>query len=233
MIDVRVPVARFNSVLQRYAELSSRSMPEILTHKARDMGIKMRDALKAIIPAPGAISASVLAGAGPARGIRVRPAAVAWAARRYRAASDVATRRTRLRVRGGKNPAYAGSILRKGQRLNLQALAAARELALRERARGFVSNAAFLRLPATVQPGQQVSTRMAKGVVASKSTMTDANKTVSLLNSWGADSRFRTGQAMNTPKAQSAIRPVLALMTREMIDRIRLKLAEARSGAGL
>lgn len=142
--ELQYNLSRMAATLRAYAEASGKTEQEIVSKKGRDLAFKVYTGLRKLAPAKGSIRDTQLAALKSGRGVHVRPAVMADIAGKYGAVTSVATGKTYLNLTTGKNGrgkvlAMAGGIWRDGKRLNLEALAVERELAIRESGRGFSS----------------------------------------------------------------------------------------------
>lgn len=132
MMAIRTNVTRLNQAMAEYKKLSGKSLDEVLQKQGGKFGCMLSRAWKGLMPAKGRITRHALERLRGGKGIKVR-------SRIYEQidkSSSVETRRTTFKV--GKNK-HATTRRSKGKRLNFQAEAVRREIAAREKARGFLA----------------------------------------------------------------------------------------------
>lgn len=132
---------QFNAALGQYVRLTKLSTQEAVAKKSADFAFRLSRELATFKPGKGAIRAERLAALKSGQGIRIRPAVYDQIYKTKGIVQDIKTKRfgfaTRKRIRGSK--------MSGGKRLNVQALAVRREIALRESGRGFLSYSAKLK----------------------------------------------------------------------------------------
>jgi hypothetical protein len=127
-------LADLSRALSVYKDVTGKSTEDVLRKQGGFLAFAFRRELRGISPIKGSIRASAMDALDQGLGIRVRPSVRRAVYAKHRARQNVSDRR--LVFGGGRGRA---STLRKGKRVNLQALAVQREIHLRESARGFLS----------------------------------------------------------------------------------------------
>lgn len=143
MITLESNIAGVNAALARQAELTGKTMREVLASEAGWVIRTIASNLNQLTPVKGSIRAERLAALKRGSVPIIRPGLAEIVARRYHLATDLSSKQ-QVFIRGKRNKAVS-SIRRKGKPMNLQALVIERELNLRERGRGYTSYAARLR----------------------------------------------------------------------------------------
>lgn len=131
-LSVQEQVADLNAKLQKYQELSGKMWDTVLKKQGAKLGYALNQQLRGIAPARGQVRAEALARLKAGGGIKIRERVNRAIILKYGARSVIATRKVIFGKKG------VGSVLRKGKRLNLQALMAQREINTRESGRGFL-----------------------------------------------------------------------------------------------
>jgi hypothetical protein len=219
---------KLNSRLDDYVRLTRRLPEDAIAHQAQNFGLFLYLQLKNLRPGKGTVRAQALALLKTGRGIKVRPSVAARVAAQYQASSNVATRATQLRYRKKD----VRSVLRKGKRLNLQALSVQAELNVRERGAGFLSISS--RFP---DEGGEFSRSAFSQSVFGQRLAELAIKTetqgASARFVWGADGplSLKAATGLSTPRAQKAIETALKLTREDMLVYIQRKESESRGKA--
>ncbi len=132
----------------------------------------------------------------------------------------------------GKAQESVSSLVVKGKRLNLQALAVARELSTRESGSGYLSVGARLAGVERLTPGKAEAffgRYRQKLADAGLKTSTDGGQLTIQLGNDGVD----LGKGVQKPKALHAIQTAIEDIREDMLVYIRRKQAEAAARAGL
>lgn len=116
---------RLNAILPVYQAASGKAYSEVLEKQGKEFTTSLRRALLALKPAKGSIRAAAEARLRAGGGIKIRPSVVASVARKF---------------------GTTGSVGRSGRRLNLEAIAAKREIGLRSRSAGYMAFATSVKL---------------------------------------------------------------------------------------
>lgn len=198
---------RLNRGLREYRNLSGKPDAEILEKQGGKLGFALRQRLKGLSPAKGATTRERLAALKSGEGVRVRDrVATAVMAKhnvhggfgRYR----IGRRRKIKGVAGLHETELVGSIVRKGKRLNLQALMVQRELKTRESGRQFLSISA--RYPRVLKKQQYA--KSAFGPILSSAGI--SNDGASMTFHWDPKRNQLQGSAaagLSKPRARAVI----------------------------
>jgi hypothetical protein len=114
-VEIQYDLNRLADTMRRYAVVSGKTEDEALAKQSAKLGWNVSKGLRALAPKKGAVRADRIEALRSGIGVKVRPGVLAEIGRKY----------------GG------GSVERKGKTMNFWALAAQREIAVRESARGF------------------------------------------------------------------------------------------------
>ena len=207
--SVETNLAGFNTALRDYIALSRKTPLEAVQRQSGKLGFALSARLRLLAPARGSVRSGQLAAIEGGRGVKVRPSVVAAINKKFE----------------GKS-----SVMRKGKRLNLQALRVQRELNLREQGIGYSGVVARFAGVEKLPPGkrdwlgryQQVVSQA--GLEARESKF-GSNATMEL--SWSDSDLARPGEALATPQAQQALAGALAEVQADMQVYIERKQQEA------
>lgn len=236
-VSVQAKVDALNRAFAMYMRASKRTIAEMLNKQSSELSRNLAKAAKGLMPAKGWITASRIEAFRVGEGLRIRPDAYAWAAQKYNAvplAGGVMLMRTK---RGG----LTGTRRVKGKRLNLQALAAQRELRIRESGRGFLHHADKFSIG--MSRGERLQSRRIEKTVSKYgpslgqfSLSADVEKgTGQAVFTWGGFSQLsdEAVKAMGRAKGQAAIASAIQATTDNMIPYLEARLGEAAVKAGL
>jgi hypothetical protein len=164
-VEISSNLNQLAAAMRRYAQLSDKTESETVVKQTGKLAYNIRAGLRTVAPQKGSIRAEVLSGLSSGRGIRIRPAVLLDVLARRQATTSVATGETWYAMRRGATGRgkivgfQAGGLFRlqSGKLGNIYALAAEREIALRESARGFLSySSSFKPLDSsTIQASEQ------------------------------------------------------------------------------
>lgn len=135
-------IDRLRESLIRYAQASGKTEAEVVSYWSRKLAYNIRDGLSAIAPEKGSIRSERLAALRGGGGIRIRQSVLMAIATKYHAVTQVATHRMFLESHRGRKTVSLGREVidpKTGKPLNLEALAAQREINLRESGRRFLA----------------------------------------------------------------------------------------------
>lgn len=221
----------FNSALGQYVRLTKLSTQEAVAKKSADFAFRLSRALSTFAPKKGAIRAERLAALRSGQGVRVRPAVYDQVYKTKGLVQDVKTKRfgfaTRKRVRGSK--------MSGGKRLNLQAIAVKRELALRESGRGFLSYSTRLRsviqefaIRDDVDVYRSILDKY-KRFLSSVGFQTTADEAKMTFRWGGNKSSGEIAKTLQKPRQQRTIAQALDDSRRDMLEYIRRKQGQAKA----
>lgn len=162
MIAIQENLNALGGILEQYQMLSNKSWDDVIAKQGGKLAFAISRRLKGLTPGKGQITAENIARLQKTRGLRkseraglgvlVSPSVRRRVYAKYGARTRISDRRTVFLK--GRRGMGKGSTVRKGKRLNLQALAVKEELRSRELGRGFLSVAG--RFPRTL-PASSVS----------------------------------------------------------------------------
>ncbi|MFO1476242.1 MAG: hypothetical protein U1F98_06270 [Verrucomicrobiota bacterium] len=133
-VTLNYELERLRKSLALYSQLSGKTESEVIAKHAVELKFKIRAGMGRIAPSKGAVRAERLSSLRSGGGIQIRPAVIEATAQKYGLARMVGSFATVL----GKRKSQTASIVKGGKRMNFWALAAERELNLRESGRGFM-----------------------------------------------------------------------------------------------
>lgn len=230
MIEVRTNLKRFNESLKLYAEASRKTPEEVLTKQGGKLAWSLRRELRDTTPPKGEIRAERLAALAGGEGVRIRPSIRRQVMERVGARSEISSHNVVFTRRGVR------SVMRKGRRLNLQALMVSRELASRESARGFLSISSKYppKFPKMLSGKNELRALSRYGPILSEAGLNRTRDTLTF--SWSAGKSFLSGEAaggLQRPKAIAAIARALHLVRDDILEYVIRKLKENKRRANL
>lgn len=201
MLAFQHNLAALNDAVRRYQLYTGLSTTETLWKQGTELGWFLYKRLRALKPDKGEIRASAMRRLERGQGIQVRPAIRERVYSKRGARSNVATHQ----VLFGKGNGVA-SLLRKGKRLNLQALAVQAEINVRERASGFLSISS-VRPRRGIPPTAGVRSWSRFGPILGEAGLHPFTNGATLRFEWGGFSKMSEGAAegMGTPKGMDAV----------------------------
>jgi len=222
---VQQNVNSFNATLGAYGRLSSLAFAQAVAKKGGDFGKALARRLRPLAPVKGSIRAERLAAVKAGGGIKIRAAILSNLLAMKGLSQSIADRGFRF----GKK--MKGTVSRGGNRLNFWALAAQKEINLRESGRGFVAySSSYKSLAASldgIPSGYQRTLRDRANRYLSAVSFTNTVPETSLVFKWGGNpSSGDVAEALHKPKAQAAIVEALAEVESDMMVYIRRKQRE-------
>jgi len=191
-------IADLNAILPRYQALRKISTQEVLQKHGGELAYRLYKRLRELMPEKGSIRAERLAALKSGQGIKLRPAARAFADKHTKAtAMNIATRKGASYMETTKK----GNIKSGGR--NWFQLAAAREIGIRESGRGFLSiSSLYPKLP----PLQDRSvSRMGHILSQFGITMSDTTGRAEIAWSGMSQGSQQAIRGLNKPAAKAAI----------------------------
>ncbi len=219
-----------NQAISDYIRYSKKTPQDVLTRTAGKLGFAMFTRLRALKPEKGKVTSERLAGLKTGVGVIVRKSIRDKIFQKFGAHTDIATKK--LRLIKGKAQESVSSLVVKGKRLNLQALAVARELSTRESGSGYLSVGARLAGIERLAPGKAEAffgRYRQKLADASLKISTDGGQIAIQLGNDGVD----LGKGITKPKALHAVETAISDVREDMLVYIRRKQSEAANRAGL
>lgn len=134
-ITINYEIERLRRTMAMYGEVSGKTESEVVVKQAGKLGFNIRAGMSRIAPEKGAVRAERLMALRTGGGIKIRPGVVQATAEKYGLAFGVRGGRMVL----GKRKVPVASVVHGGKRMNFWALAAQREINLRESGKGFMA----------------------------------------------------------------------------------------------
>lgn len=227
MLTVSSDVEMFNRTLREYIAVTGKTPAEAVFKQGVKVGWELRKRLLELKPGKGAIRAQLLSQLKQGIGVRVRQSVYESLKKKAETSGRFARgigAYTRL-----SDKAIAGGVDKKGR--NLQAIAVAREIALRERGRGYSGFAVRPKIPSMKAIGKITSSasdnwklfgRYQQYLTSAGLKATPGSGTFTY--TWGGlDATVPTdiGTAMQKPQQQAALRDSLREVDRDMAQFIR------------
>jgi hypothetical protein len=236
VITISTDLRAFEGDLAIYAKLARKTMAEVVFKKGASLAWEWAQLLKTEAPRKGEIRAANLARLKAGGGILVRPRALRSArakiGSRSGSFSDLVTRRIMRRTRKGETV-----VAKTTKGLNVWQIAVQRELAYRERARGFASYGARLmarmRSIADAARGADRDGRWheqffggARQLLGSAaSAITGKGSDASLRMMWGS-TQTMLGEELLQPRHQALLQRAIRIVHDDMLDYIRDRIAK-------
>lgn len=233
MITVQHNLSQLNGTLQRYAELSKLSWPQILAKHGSKLTYAISARLRAMMPSNGKITSEMLEALGAGKGVKVRPSIKERILQRVGgnvSISESGSHKSRggfAGVRTRKDSAYVKT---GGKRLSLSALAVKSELAARERGRGYLGFAARIRTDSVsaVKEVKKLGRYMQQLATAGLITTGEGD---SIRFVWGGMSptgeALGVGEGLSKARQQQAIALGISDVDQDIMEYVRRKNAEA------
>lgn len=238
MISIQTNVDQFNRTLAQYMAYSKRTADEALVKQGTKVAFEWQSRLKGLMPAKGAITARVLAYADG--GIKVRRSAREKAEQQWSKMRGAF--RTLDKSRGWRRKTADGSTGYGRGKANIQALAVAQELKLREAGRGFSSFGASMRNRRIANkdemsawaPSAQSKTQSKKFYGRYSQWLSEINirferDASSARMQWGGLGKTELGESLVKPRQAAMLRDSIRAVTDDMLIYIRRKLSMANS----
>jgi hypothetical protein len=229
-VDLKVEISALNEAISKYKELSRRSWDDVLKKQGGKLGFALRQNLRGLSPAAGAIRAERLSKLRSGEGIKVRESVRRAIYAKYGARTSIEDKKVRFQV-GTKRVKIVGSKIIKKKRLNLQALAVQREIGVRESGRGFLSISS--RYPKTLRNTSFARNRF--GVELSKAEISVSETDGKLEFTWdGArnKSEASAAQGLNRPAGRAIIARAIRETRDDVMEYVRRKIEERAQQAG-
>lgn len=219
----------FNETLEAYVRHSRRSAAEVIARKGADLGFRLWRKLRELAPDKGAIRTERLAVLASGGGIRVRPAARAYAKKKtISTGTNIKTRQAAIFFEVGRT----GKV--KSKALSFWQLAVQREIAIRESGRGYLGYSAHFKSMASQlkasrfdqNADQMIRDRYTRFISAAG--FRPSPDGAALTFKWGGNNEASNGlaRAMQKPKARTKIGEALAEARADMMVYITRKMAE-------
>lgn len=203
--EVTVALDKLNQLVAAYIPLARKAPAEALAKQGSKLTFELANRLTALTPAKGAITTQAISALHSGRGVKVRESVKLSVAGKMGARSRLSDRRVVFGKRG------VTTTIRKGKRLNLQALMVKAELGLRERGRGYLPHVARIKgLDQLGAAAEGAVSATSKGIIhrgryaqriADAGMMVNVDET-SLTITFGF-SGSEAGDALSTPRSQA------------------------------
>lgn len=226
MITVQHNLNELNRALAMYQRASGKTVDEVLKKQAPKLGFALSKEFDALKPGKGQVRAERLAALKAGEGVHVRPRVWDWVYRKYRAATSIIDQS--LGMIRGKRQELAGTLRRKGKRLNLQALAIQREINVRESGRGFLRQSA--KFVGSIDKDAKARSRYNKTLA--EMGFKAAQHSVTFV--WGGFSELSSSaaKAIGRTRGMAAMARAISAVTEDIVPYLNLKLGEAAVQAG-
>lgn len=219
-------IEQLNATLNRYANLSRLTPPEVVAKQGLKLGFFLRAELSKLKPAKGSVREARLAAIKSGAGIKVREGALEFARKRTIAtASNLRTKKDALFMERTK----AGNVKRNGR--SFWQIAVDRELSIRESGRGYLSLAGRMRYAdkALISGSTyRIVDRITREV--GRAGMKVTNDGSALAFSYDNPNIF---EGLDRVKGKAAIQSAMKATEADMLVYINRKLAENARKAGL
>lgn len=237
MITVQHNLTQLNESLQRYAQYSKLSWPQILAKQGSKLTYAISARLRAMMPPKGKVTSELLASLGAGRGVKVRKSIRARIFAKVGANVRIADREKAkvwqskgLAIKGIKTRAGRGTVSTKGKLLNLQALAVKAELAARESGRGYLGYATRIRTN-SVEAVKEVKKLGRLHQQLGAAGLIISNDEAGIRFVWGGMSRdgeaLGVGAGLNKDQQQRAIAQGIGDVNSDVMEYVRRKQEEA------
>lgn len=230
-VSLDISLAALNDRIGRYQRVSGMAPAEALEKQGTKLGFELSNRLAPLAPAKGQIRAERLEALKRGEGVRVRESVQARVAQKLNLRVDPATGS----VVFGRGKVPRQSAVRKGKRLNFQALAVAAELNLRERGRGYAAQVprigSLARLGSAMgayaigSQKQKFHRGRYNQLLASAGLSVGIDET-SLTLTYGSPGT-EAGEAVNTPRGRRAIQDSVETLGADIGVYLQRKYAEA------
>lgn len=205
--DLDAQLNALNARLRAYQESSGKTWEEVLGKQGGKLGFLLFQRLRAIAPAKGHVRTERLAALRRGEGIRVRPAAMEFASRRTVATASSLRTRQGIRFR---EKTKAGGLKNRGR--SWWQIAVAREIAMREGGRGFLSVSA--RYPRTLGAASSAVSRYGPELSRAGVIVSGARGKAEFVWDPGAGPQAaRVAEGLDRPRGRAA----LALALRDLV----------------
>lgn len=221
MMTIDHELDRLNSDLGEYQRLSGKTQDEVLVKQGGKLAFALRKELRGLAPVKGSIRAAALARLRAGGGVKVRESVRRQVLAKQGAAQTVDSRQFVFGKTG------QATKLRKGRRLNLQALMVEAEINVRERGRGFLSVSSNIpRFTGALTDLQRAYSRF--GPILSQAGLHVLPDRRQLRFDWGGFSQLSESAAvgLTKPKAQIAVARALQLTAQDIEIYLDRKLTE-------
>lgn len=229
-VKITSELEKLNVAVGMYIRAAKRGVAFAIQKQSKELGKDLAKTAKDLMPAKGAVRSERLAALKAGEGIHVRASVYKWVSAKY-GAVPIHSGVMRFRVKGR----LKGSVRQKGHRLNLQALAVKRELAVRESGRGFLSHAEKMAL---FSGGEIVQMRRIEASISrlgpqlGEFAFTTDEKNTQAVFKWGGFSKLSNEavKAMGRSRGQAAIAKAMRATIDNMIPYLEPRLGEAAVG---
>lgn len=232
MVTLETDLRGFNAALVQYAQRKRWTMFQVLQVKGTDLAFAISRSLANATPGKGVVTAERLAGLrSRSEGVALRPGLKDRMAAKYQASTRVSDRKVEI----GRGKRRAGSVVSKGKRLNLQALAVRAELALRERGRGYRPFSARLSLKQFASGGLGgIAEKFGRyHQILARYGIHQAGDETTAEFRWGGDGQSKIAEALSNPSGMMAISAGIREATTDINIYLQRKLAEDFKKVGL
>lgn len=227
-MQIEAETVKLESALDQYVRLSGMVMSDALKKQGGKFAYMLSKGLQDLTKPKGEIRSERLAALAAGGGLIIRQSVRNKVMAKYGAHTTISDRQVRI-FRGKK---AAGSVLRKGKHLNLQALLVLSELNLRESGRGFLSLSA--RFPVSLKVGS-TTTRSRFGPLLALAGLAAQKGSAFLEFIWGKLGKMSqsSAQGLSKPRAESVIAKALQGTTEDVMIYVNRKLSENISKSNL